>query len=94
MEVLAKFDPILGDHVNNIKASQENPGTRMPAHYMSKTIQNELIEVAGNFVLDNIVNEVKKAKYFAITVDGTPDISHDEQISFVLRYFTMVQDFP
>ena len=86
MEVLAKFDPILGDHVNNIKASQENPGTRMPAHYMSKTIQNELIEVARSFVLDNIVNEVKKAKYFAITVDGTPDISHDEQISFVLRY--------
>ena len=61
MEVLAKFDPILGEHVKNIKASQENPGTRMQAHYLSKMTQNELIEMAGNFVLENIVNEVKEA---------------------------------
>ncbi|KAL7303989.1 hypothetical protein TKK_0003644 [Trichogramma kaykai] len=33
-----------------------------------------------------IVNEIKEAKYFSISVDSTPDISHVDQLTFIVRY--------
>ena len=32
------------------------------------------------------MNPCRSALYYSIIVDGTPDISHTEQITFVLRY--------
>ena len=40
----------------------------------------------GNRVLDNIITEVKSAKYFSVSVDSTPDISHVDQLTCILRY--------
>ncbi|CAM1330325.1 Uncharacterised protein r2_g3947 [Pycnogonum litorale] len=37
-------------------------------------------------VLSTIVSEVKTAKYFAVCVDSTPDISHVDQLTFILRF--------
>ena len=85
IELLAKFDPVLSDHVNQVKVSQQS-GKRLQVHYLSKDIQNELIEMAGNLVKENIIDDIRKAKYFAIAVDGTPDASHQEQLSFIIRY--------
>ena len=34
----------------------------------------------------SIIDEIKSAKYFSIAVDGTPDCSHKEQLSFIIRY--------
>lgn len=33
-----------------------------------------------------IVNELKESKYFSIIVDSTPDVSHVDQLTLVLRY--------
>lgn len=33
-----------------------------------------------------IVGELKAAKYFSISVDSTPDLSHVDQLTFVVRY--------
>ena len=33
-----------------------------------------------------IVAEVQESKYFAISVDSTPDITHTDQLSFMIRY--------
>ncbi len=49
------------------------------------TIQNELIALVGEKTKDAILQKVKKAKYFSVIMDGTPDISHNEQFSLVLR---------
>lgn len=40
----------------------------------------------ANKVTNEIINEVKSAKYFSITVDSTPDMLHVDQLSFVVRY--------
>ena len=40
-------------------------------------------------VATKIANEVKKAKYYGITVDSTPDVTHEDQLTFIIRY---VQD--
>ena len=54
--------------------------------YLSLTVQNELIELLGKKVKDRILEEKKTAKYFAILLDSTPDVSHIDQMTFIVRY--------
>lgn len=56
--------------------------------YVSKTVQNEVIEMLGDCVRNKILNDVLQAKYYTIMFDCTPDVSHTEQISQVIRYVT------
>ena len=37
-------------------------------------------------VKSTIINEIKNAKYFSISVDSTPDISHVDQLTIIVRY--------
>lgn len=57
------------------------------ALYFSKIIQNKLINVLGNVVREQITSKIRKAKYFSIILECTPDISHTEQISVTFRFF-------
>ncbi|KAK4881943.1 hypothetical protein RN001_005262 [Aquatica leii] len=54
--------------------------------YLSPEIQNEFINCLGNHVRKKILAEVKEAKYFTIVFDITPDLSHKDQTSQILRY--------
>ena len=54
--------------------------------YLSPAIQNELIELFGKKVKDLILEEIKTAKYFSILLDSTPDVSHIDQMAFIVRY--------
>lgn len=56
------------------------------ATYISKRIQNEIIDLCKEEIQETIINNVKKAKYFAIIFDETTDISATEQLSLSLRY--------
>jgi len=40
----------------------------------------------ANKVRKQILAEIKQAKYFGILFDSTPDLSHTEQLSEVIRY--------
>ena len=73
----AETDNILSEHLKN---SPRN------ARYTSKTIQNELIEVVGKYICNEIIAEVKKSKYYTVIVDEVTDISNKEQLSICLRY--------
>lgn len=37
-------------------------------------------------VTNSIINAIKNARYFSIIVDSTPDISHTDQLSYVIGY--------
>ena len=37
-----------------------------------------------------IVDDVKKAGYFSFAVDSTPDISHTDQLTLIIRYVSSV----
>ena len=86
MELLARYDPVLTDHLNKVKMSQSEGHSRMQAHYLSHESQNEFINLCSEEVKSKILQECDAAKYYSILVDATPDVSHDEQHSFVIRY--------
>ena len=58
----------------------------MTVSFISSTICNELIDIMGEKVRKLITDQVKETKYFSLTVDSTPDISHIDRLAFVLRY--------
>lgn len=85
VELLGKYDTLMSDHVKRVRESQESQ-QRMQVHYLSQRIQNEFIEICGSFVQTSIIGEIRNAKYFSIIVDATPDCSHKEQTTLVIRY--------
>ncbi|CAF4745198.1 unnamed protein product, partial [Rotaria sp. Silwood2] len=56
------------------------------AIYISKTTQNELIEICDNLIREQILTEVKHATFFTVIGDETTDVSYIEQFTFCLRY--------
>ena len=79
MKLVAKYDSLLEQH---LLTSDRN------ATYLSPDIQNELIQSLSAQVLSNIVSEINEARYFAVIVDSTIDISRIDQFSLSLRYVT------
>lgn len=57
------------------------------ATYISKTVQNELIDICKEVIQENILAKVKEAKFFSVIFDETTDISHIQQLSLSFRYF-------
>jgi hypothetical protein len=80
VQMLAKFDPVMKEHVDRIT----NDKTR--DHYLGPSIQNELITLLATAIRFEIIENDKKAKYFLVILDCTPDVSHQEQMSLIIRY--------
>ncbi|XP_065651158.1 uncharacterized protein LOC136079351 [Hydra vulgaris] len=82
LELLTQFDPVLKQHIDTF--ANKGKGN---VNYLSKTICEELIDIMSQKVLTHIITEIKKAKYWGIIVDSTPDISHVDQLSVIFRYY-------
>lgn len=76
---------MLSQHLKTVKESQMKK-KRLQFHYLSNDIQNEFITCCAQYVRKCILIEREKAKYFSIMVDATPDSSHMEQTTIILRY--------
>ena len=86
VQLLAKFDPIMEEHVKLAVKGD------LADHYCGKNIQNELIELMTSKVKSTILSRINDSKYYAITTDCTPDISHKEQLSLTLRCTSITED--
>ncbi|XP_060846436.1 uncharacterized protein LOC132926113 [Rhopalosiphum padi] len=83
IELISQYDPLLAEHVNNVKQSYNNDKV---ISYFSPIIQNELVIILGQQVKDEILNRINKSKYFSILFDCSPDVSHQEQLTEIIRY--------
>ncbi len=80
-ELLSEFDPFMATHLQKYG----NPG-KGKTSYTSSTTCNEFISLMASKVRKTILNEIKSSKYYSIIVDSTPDISHTDQLSLVIKY--------
>ncbi|XP_058775053.1 uncharacterized protein LOC131649301 [Vicia villosa] len=80
IEMLAEFDPIVQEHVRRI--TNDN----LHVHFFGHNIQNELLLLLSSAIKNEIIRKTKQEKYFSVILDCTPDVSHQEQMSLIIRY--------
>jgi len=81
--MLGKFDPVMMKHLKRITNNETH------VHYLGPRIQNNLIKSMASEVKEEIIIKIKSAKYYAIIMDCTPDVSHEEQLSIIIRIVDM-----
>lgn len=77
---MARFDPVLKQHVAQVESEATHTS------YLGKRIQNELIDCISGKIVEHMVCDIKQSKYFSIILDCTPDVSHKEQLSVIVRH--------
>ena len=77
--------------MTKVRESQVS-GKRLQAHYLSDDAQNGFINACGEMIQDHITNQVLYSKYYSLIADATPDASHKEQTTVILRYVKQAED--
>lgn len=87
LNILAQYDILLAKKLSEIKQSscdKKGRGSRLT--FLSNNTQDKLTAVMAGLVRDKIKQEIDRALFFSVAVDGTTDITLCEQEAIVVRY--------
>lgn len=87
LELLSEFDPFLKEHMKNYG----NKGSGSLS-YLSANICDEFIEEIGRMARKLLLEDIQENKYYSIVLDSTPDISHIDQLTFIIRFVKTIND--
>ena len=75
--MLDEFNTVIQEHACNEETH---------AHHLDHKIQSELLHLLASSIRSEIIKKIKSSKYFSVILDCTPDASHQEQMSLIIRY--------
>ena len=70
-------DKLLKEHLHTARGN---------ALYTSKTVQNEMITICGNFIRQKLLKSVRDACFFSVIADEATDAANKEQLSITVRF--------
>ncbi|KAL4126090.1 hypothetical protein QTP88_010319 [Uroleucon formosanum] len=82
IHLLGDYNPYLSTHLLNIAASSK----KNRITYLSNNTQNKMLLILSNIVREKIINDINGSGLFSIIIDTTTDLTHLEQLAFVVRY--------
>lgn len=78
IDLISHYSAPLSQHIERHKKGQIS--------YFSQKIQDEFLDIIAKKIREDILKDVLSARYFSLMFDCTPDISHNEQMTQVIRY--------
>lgn len=79
----SKDNEILREHLEFASKTKEVNKTT----YLSPDIQNEIIDICGNMISDDIISACNSAPCFAFIADEATDVATIEQMALCLRFY-------
>ncbi|XP_053146859.1 uncharacterized protein LOC128342856 isoform X2 [Hemicordylus capensis] len=80
VKLMATYDPVMKEHLNHVESHPGSPS------YLSPAVQNEFSHLMASTVRKSLLRGIRKAKYYGLMFDSTPDLAHREKTSQVVRY--------
>ena len=71
----AEFYKILAAHLTKVANKKKHTGKRVQGSYVSHRIQEEFIQLIGDYLEERVLDRVRKAMFFAIMADERRSIS-------------------
>lgn len=81
LELIAEYDDFLSNHIKN----HGNYGSGY-TNYLSLTIYEEVVQLIGKWVFNDVISQIKQSKYYSILLNSTPDKGLVDQLTFIFRY--------
>ncbi|KAL4130597.1 hypothetical protein QTP88_008018 [Uroleucon formosanum] len=83
--LLSKHSPTMANYMGQLEGMANN---KKPQYsFILWRRQNDLIDSISYYIKHKVTNSIKKTRFFSIAIDSTFDVSHREQVSFIVRYF-------
>ncbi|XP_032414769.1 zinc finger MYM-type protein 1-like isoform X2 [Xiphophorus hellerii] len=90
VELFGKYDSVIKLHLDRLKETLDS-NKRPLVSLLSNRTQNDIIKALGIAVRHAIKTEIEESELCSILIDETTDVSHMEQVSFVVRYVHNMQ---